>query len=265
VVSQNTLTATTSATAAGSYEVVVSDASGTSTGGPSFTYESASTPKKKRPAPQPVTQTPNTPFPGLGILGSTSSVPGPPVLAVNGNVALVSGTVTYELPGTHTFVRLTGIRQVPFGTVIDARHGRVKVTTVGPHGVLQTVEFYEGEFKLTQNRSGRVLATLVGGNFAVCPTARERAHHARVSASISRRRSSRKHLVRKLWANGKGSYTTKGNYASGAVLGTRWLTEDRCNSTWIHVATDRVRVTNLINGKHKTVRAGQTYKAILLG
>ena len=173
--------------------------------------------------------------------------------------------MSYQLPGTKRFIPLTGLRQVPFGTVIDARHGRVKVTTVGPNGKLQTIEYYEGEFLLTQSRSGRVLATLVGGNFAVCPTARERAHRATATATASARRSSRKRLVRKLWANGKGSYTTKGNYASGAVLGTRWLTEDRCNSTWIHVATDRVRVTNLINGKHKTVRAGQTYKAILAG
>ena len=49
------------------------------------------------------------------------------------------------------------------------------------------------------------------------------------------------------------------------MLGTRWLTEDRCNSTWIHVVTDRVRVTNLINGVRKTIRAGQTYKAIFRG
>src|SRR5438128_2031979 len=265
VVSENTITATTSAATAGSYEVVVSDASGTSTGGPSFTYDAATAHDVEQPSQPPVTKTLGTTSPGLGILGTVSSVPGPPVLAVNGNLAPVSGTVSYELPGTHTFVTLSGIRQVPFGTVIDARHGRVKVTTVGPHGVLQTIEFYEGEFELTQGRNGRVVATLVGGNFAVCPTARERAHHASVSASTSARRSSRKRLVRKLWASGKGSYTTKGNYASGAVLGTRWLTEDRCNSTWIHVVTDRVRVTNLINGVRKTIRAGQTYKAIFRG
>jgi IPT/TIG domain/FG-GAP repeat len=261
VVSENTITATTSATAAGSYEVVVSDASGTSTGGPSFSYEAVPEQNEAHKEEQPpVTQTTFSSG-STGVLSNIASVPGPPVLAVNGNIASVSGMVTYELPGTHTFITLTGIKQVPFGTVIDARHGRVKVTTMGPKGVLQTIEFYEGEFILTQGRNGRVVATLAGGNFAVCPTARERAHHASVSA---KRRTS-KRLVRKLWANGKGSYTTKGNYASGAVLGTIWLTEDRCNSTWIHVVSDRVQVTNLINGKKKTVRAGQTYKAIIRG
>jgi hypothetical protein len=220
------------------------------------------------PEPKPPDEPPKevpTQTPSRGTLASSSSGPGPPVLGVSGNVEPVSGTVRYRLPGTKKFILLTALRQIPFGTVIDARHGRVRVTTVGPHGKLQTIEFYEGEFKLTQSRSGRVLATLAGGNFRVCPTARERAHRASASATASARRSSRKHLVRKLWANGKGSYTTKGNYASGAVLGTRWLTEDRCNSTWIRVATDRVRVTNLINRTHKTVRAGQTYKAILPG
>lgn len=38
--------------------------------------------------------------------------------------------------------------------------------------------------------------------------------------------------------------STKGNYATGAVLGTRWLTEDLCGGTLIRVLTDRVAVTN---------------------
>ena len=67
--------------------------------------------------------------------------------------------------------------------------------------------------------------------------------------------------MRKLWAEGHGSYSTKGNYASGAVLGTRWLTEDLCDGTLIHVATDRVAVTNLVNHRHRTVTAGQSYLA----
>src|SRR5205823_3014315 len=182
VVSEHTITATTSATTAGAYEVVVSDASGTSAGGPSFSYEAVPVNKEEPPEQPPATQNLGTSSLGsLGVLSNITSVPGPPVLGVSGNVAPISGTASYELPGTHTFVPLTGLRQVPFGTVIDATHGRVKITTVGPHGVLQTIELYEGEFMLTQDHSGRVL------------------------------------------------------------------------------------ITNLVSGKHKTVRAGQTYKAILPG
>jgi hypothetical protein len=97
----------------------------------------------------------------------------------------------------------------------------------------------------------------VGGNFKLCPTARERSHIAQASA----RRTSRKHTVRKLWSEGHGSYSTKGNYATGAVLGTRWLTEDRCDGTLIRVLTDKVLVRNLITHSKHVVKAGHSYFA----
>ena len=67
--------------------------------------------------------------------------------------------------------------------------------------------------------------------------------------------------MRKLWSEGHGHYSTKGNYAAGAVLGTRWLTEDLCQGTLIRVVTDRVAVTNLVNHHHVTVSAGHSYFA----
>jgi len=181
----------------------------------------------------------------------------PPVLAKTGNVAPVSGRVLVQLPGTHTFVPLASLRQIPFGTIIDATHGRVSVTTAGPHGGTQTGEFFQGEFVLTQGRSGLVVATLNGGDFSVCPTARERAHRARASA----RHASGKHAVRKLWANAHGSFSTKGNYAAGAVQGTEWLTEDLCEGTLIRVTRDKVKVTDLVRHRSLTVKAGRRYLA----
>jgi hypothetical protein len=97
----------------------------------------------------------------------------------------------------------------------------------------------------------------VGGDFAVCPTARERAHRARVSAA----HASGKHVVRKLWANAHGSFSTKGNYAAGAVAGTEWLTEDLCDGTLIRVTRDKVAVTNLVTHRHLTVKVGHSYLA----
>jgi FG-GAP repeat len=187
---------------------------------------------------------------------------GPPVLGVSGNIALLSGHVYVKLPGSATFVPLTGLRQVPFGTIVDATHGKVKVTTATPSGHTQVIVFYAGEFKLTQNRNGLVIATLVGGNFSACPTRRERLHIASfLSADAFAARASRKHVVRKLWAEGHGKYETKGNYASGAVQGTRWLTEDFCDGTLIHVATDRVLVVNLVTHRHRSVKAPHNYLA----
>lgn len=102
-----------------------------------------------------------------------------------------------------------------------------------------------------------MIATLNGGRFHRCPTARERSHLARASST----HPSSKHVVRKLWAEGHGSYSTKGNYAAGAVVGTRWLTEDLCDGTLIRVATDSVEVTNLVTHHRRRVRAGHSYLA----
>jgi hypothetical protein len=190
-----------------------------------------------------------------GTLASTTVVLPPPILGVSGNLAPLSGHVFVKLPGLGPWVPLTTARQVPFGTIINATHGKVKLTTARRGGGTQSMTFYAGQFRVTQNRTGLVTSALAGGNFRVCPTARERRHLVHASAT----HASRKHVVRKLWAEGHGSYSTKGNYATGAVLGTRWLTEDLCEGTLIHVATDKVAVTNLVNHRHKTVKAGHSY------
>ena len=199
--------------------------------------------------------------------GGTSTGPSPPAvtptpvptpqLAATANVARVSGTVLVRLPGSTTFVPLASLSQIPFGSVIEATHGHVSVTTASPHGGTQTGEFFEGEFVLTQGRNGLVVAALTGGDFSVCPTASERAHKARASAA----HAPGKHVVRKLWANAHGSFSTKGNYAAGAVAGTEWLTEDLCDGTVIRVTRDKVAVTNLVTHRHVLVKVGHSYLA----
>jgi hypothetical protein len=180
---------------------------------------------------------------------------------VSSNVQVVSGTVLVKLPGSNQFVPLSGLKQIPFGAIIDARHGKVTITFALPHGGTQSITLSEGEFKLSQARNGAVTATLVGGNFSVCPTARERSHIARASSIRASSAASKRHVVRKLWANGHAKFSTKGNYASGAVQGTRWLTEDLCGGTLYHVVTDKVLITNFVNHHHVLVKAGHTYLA----
>ncbi len=186
----------------------------------------------------------------------------PPVLAHTGNVAPVSGTVLVKVPGTSRFVPLSTLQQIPFGSVIEATHGTVSVTTAEPGGKTQTGEFFEGEFILRQGPNGIVIAELTGGNFSVCPTKRERSHIARAaSAPASAASASGSHVVRKLWANAHGKFSTKGNYAAGAVQGTEWLTEDLCDGTYIKVTRDKVAVTNLVNHRHVEVTTGHHYLA----
>jgi len=205
-------------------------------------------------------------------IAKAAAVVGPPVLAVSGNVAPVSGVVLVELPGAKTFVPLSSLRQIPFGTTIEATHGRVTVTTAGPHGGTQTGEFFEGQFILRQGRNGLVVAELSGGNFSVCPTARERSHIAQLAAraadhsgeeprALAAGHASGKHVVRKLWTNAHGSYSTKGNYAAGAVQGTEWLTEDLCEGTLIRVTRDKVKVTDLVNHRTVVVHVGHKFLA----
>jgi hypothetical protein len=229
---------------AGTVDVTVTTSSGTSatTPGDRFTYVAPATTAIVPPTPLPELAFPPVPAPRLG---------------VSGNVARVSGVVLVRVPPSTAFVPLSSLQQIPVGSVIEATHGRVSVTTAAPHGGTQTGEFFEGEFVLSQGANGLVVATLTGGNFSVCPTARERAHKARASAASA----SGKHVVRKLWADAHGSFSTKGNYAAGAVAGTEWLTEDLCDGTLIRVTRDKVAVTNLVNHHRLTVKVGHTYLA----
>jgi phosphodiesterase/alkaline phosphatase D-like protein len=173
-----------------------------------------------------------------------------PVLGSVANIAYVTGRVSVRVPGTRGFVALTGARQLPFRTIIDATHGEVSVTTAAPGGGTQSGEFFDGQFMLTQAGNGTVLATLSGGDFAACRRPR-----------ASSRRAAATHLARRLWAMASGSFSTRGNYAAGAVRGAQWLTEDTCVSTLILTTRERVEVTDLVRHRHILERAGQIYIA----
>jgi hypothetical protein len=201
-----------------------------------------------------VSQTSGVSGPRSGVLASTTNALPPPRLGLTANVVRLAGVVRVKLPGAKRFTLLTEGEQIPFGSIIDATRGRVSVTTADAHGALQTMVFYQGEFKLVQHRDGLVVSILFGGDFSKCPTALRPQHLAHTSARA-------RHTVRKLWAEGHGSYSTKGNYATGAVLGTRWLTADLCEGTLIRVLTDKVAVTNLRSGRRLTVTAGHSYLA----
>jgi IPT/TIG domain/FG-GAP repeat len=250
VLSETEIIATTSSALPGEDEVVVTDANGSSSGGPRFTYVEPT--GSSNTTTGTTSQTAKS-----GVLGTTSSALPAPQLIVTANIGAFSGQVLVKLPGSSTFVALSSIKQIPFGTIIDATHGSVTITTILPNGTTQTITLYSGEFMLTQQRNGTVLITLEGGDFSVCPTAQERSHLARTSST----HASGSHVVRKLWANGHGKYTTKGNYASGAVQGTVWLTEDLCDGTLITVTHDSVLVTNLVNHKHVLIKAPHHYLA----
>ena len=169
-----------------------------------------------------------------------------PVLARSANVTPMAGRVLVRVPGARTFVTLSTARQLSYQTIVDATQGEVSVTAATPNGGTHKGEFFDGKFVLTQGASGRVLATLSGGDFAACKV---------------RARAARTHIVRRLWAESGGGFSTKGEYAGVIVQGAQWLTEDMCQGTLVLATRDQVEVADLVHHRHLAVRAGETYLA----
>src|SRR3954453_969121 len=131
------------------------------------------------------------------------------------DTTVVSGTVLIQVPPSKTFKRLITGDVIPVGSVIDATKGRVRVTIAQPNGTLQSTDFFQGIFKVTQAKNGLATMVLTGGSFARCGRA----------ASVQSAKS--KKIVRQLWGAGKGKFRTKGRYAAATIRGTTWGTSDR--------------------------------------
>jgi 6-phosphogluconolactonase (cycloisomerase 2 family) len=163
----------------------------------------------------------------------------------------VSGTVRVRRPGTASFVPLQDVEELPLGSTIDTRRGRVDIATERQKrgGRIQEGRFYGGLFLVRQRRSDRYVTELVlRGALSRCPASRGSAQ----AAASSKRR---------LWGDGKGRFRTRGRYSSGAVRGTRWLTEDRCDGTLTLVRRGRVKVRDFVLDRAVLVRAGERYLA----
>jgi hypothetical protein len=166
-------------------------------------------------------------------------------------VAAERGTVRVRVPGSDRFVELDEAGRVPVGSLIDARHGRVRLATAVDGGV-QAGLFWGSKFKTAQSRHGNGMTTLSLRGGKLCPSA---------SLAVASRKGKRKRR-RGLWARDHGGlYRTRGNDSVATVRGTRWLTKDRCNGTLTRVKSGVVSVRDL--RRHKTVRvkAGHSYFA----
>jgi hypothetical protein len=92
---------------------------------------------------------------------------------------------------------------------------------------------------------------LNGGDFAACGGAGKA--DARTAGSSRR--------VRRLRANGRGRFRTRGRYSTATVRGTNWTTEDRCNGTLTRVSSGVVVVRDLVRRRTVRLRARQSYLA----
>ncbi len=174
----------------------------------------------------------------------------PPVLGKSVDAAPVSGTVLIELPGKRRFVRLTAGERIPLGSTVDATHGVVGVTAADHKGQTITGRFYAGAFQVTQTRTPAAELTdltLAGPKVTGCkPFSAVDARH---------------HPHRSLWGSAKGNFQTVGHYASAAVRGTKWFTEDECAGTLIHVAEGFVTVDDLAHHRTFNLKAPHNFLA----
>jgi uncharacterized protein YkwD len=182
-----------------------------------------------------------------------------PVFGKTAVVSVVSGTVLVQKPtssgGVSHPVKLTATTVIPVGSILDATHGKVKLTTAKDRkGHTQTANFFDGRILVKQSSTGKAITTLElrGGNFSGCSTSKPGAKKAQAA---------RKKRVRRVWGHGKGGYRLAGRNAAGTVLGTWWLTEDRCDGTLIHVKQGTVVVRDLVTHRTVKVTAGHSYFA----
>ena len=171
--------------------------------------------------------------------------------------AEVSGQVTIELPGTGRFIPLSDVSEIPVGSVIDARHGTVRLTSARDSaGHTQSGDFSGGIFQVRQSRkrSARGLTDLVlrGGSFNRCGSAKR---GKQASASLSRR-SIRRLRCKRSWPLPRQRPEQLGNRARHA------LGDDRPLRRHAHQgAAQMVVVRDFRKKKNIVVKAGKSYLA----
>ena len=198
-----------------------------------------------------------------GTVITTVDVPAPPALGKTANVEPVKGTVLVGIPSRGArvsqkgvkFVPLRQARSIPIGSFLDTTKGTVALTTARDSaGKTQSGRFSAGLFQILQSRKraakGLTELRMKGSaaGFKAC-----RAGGAR--AALSRR------TVRRLRANAKGRYRTRGRHSAATVRGTTWTVTDRCDGTLTSVKRGEVAVRDFRLKKTIVLTAGKSYLA----
>lgn len=181
---------------------------------------------------------------------AVSPPPPPPVKGQSFDAAPFSGNVLIDGKP------LVAGELIPFGSIIDATNGTVTLVSIGPTGQLQSASFAGGVFQVLSTATGATELVLTGGDFSVCKKSRSTtARGAKPKAKPDTT------VVRSLWGNGHGSFTTKGRYAAATVRGTVWHTSDRCDGTNVTAQTGVISVLDLVTGKTIVLTAPSSYLA----
>jgi hypothetical protein len=179
-----------------------------------------------------------------------SATPTPTPSATRVVVAPAAGTISVRLPGARTFGPLDVSKDIPFGSEVDTRKGRVTLTALPTAGKPpENADFYDGLF--TVHKVGGFIELRLSEKLTGCPKAR------RSSASTAQK----KPKTRKLWGSGKGKFRTRGQYSAATVRGTTWLVQDTCTTTLTRVTQGVVAVNDFAKRKTVLVKKGKRYTA----
>ena len=169
-------------------------------------------------------------------------------------VGRAKGEIRVRRPGSSRFKSLADIRQIPVGSVIDAREGQVRLlSATDGEGAVQLGRFWGTRFVVRQRAGGHGMTTLAlrGGDFASCG-----------AGASSRVGGGRRRVVRRLWSRDRGGrFRTHGHNSVATARGTAWVTKDRCDGTLTVVKEGAVSVRDKRRGKTVLVEAGERYLA----
>jgi hypothetical protein len=171
--------------------------------------------------------------------------PPTPRTEVRFNARPLAGEISVRLPGADTFVPMPSVTQLPMGTRVDSRAGRVAITTTGntQSKPVQTADFYDGVFEVTQSASTKATMRLRGPiDCAVGKGGKKgkkgKRKDGKRSASASAPRAQAAAGGRRVWGSGRGNYATRGRRGAGVVRGTTWSAQDRCNGSTVLEVTE---------------------------
>lgn len=189
----------------------------------------------------------------------------PPVFQKTVNAKPVSGTVTYTCPGSPK-APLSEPSLISINCEVDARAGRMTLTSADSAGNLQSADFYGGSFRIGQvvERSGKkkngppetITVLTLTGPLKCKGKGKGKAAVASGSGPIAYAAGGRG-----LWGTGRGRFRTRGNRGSATVRGTTWFTKDTCAGTLAKVVEGTVVVDDFAKKKDIVLGPGESYLA----
>ena len=190
----------------------------------------------------------------------------PPQFGRSVDIGLDSGKVMVRPPHGTAFQLGVSDRNIPVGSVIDARLGQVNVRTAyAPTNStkgLQDGHFAGGQFTIHQRAGDRGLSELDlhSAGRAVCAAVR-RTQTATDPIRVGAGPRASARVLALLRGTAHGAFRTRGRYSAATVRGTQWDTVDRCDGTLTRVHHGAVSVQDFARHRTVTVAAGHTYLA----